>query len=354
MLITLESLGFTPFFRQAFESLPGTGLFPARVAVENKHNFLLYGEAGEILAEVPGRMLYKAESTAELPKVGDWVAAEQPAGDGRAVIRRVLPRKSQFVRLTGGRRREAQVLAANVDLLFVMQGLDRDFNPRRLERYALLAAESGARAAVLLNKADLTDDGNGKAALARGLLASVPVILMSCKDGRGMAEARNLIRSGETVAVVGSSGVGKSSFTNHMLGENRQAVGEALEINERGKHVTVRRELLPLSGGGMLIDTPGLREVQLPGRDESLAEAFPDIEALSAGCRFTDCGHDTEPGCAVKAALEAGELTAARIANWKTLQAEQRLKKTDGNRFVERREKAKTRKKERRGKRPPL
>jgi len=344
---SLDYLGWSTFFRDALIALKDSTLIPARVAIENKHNFLLLSERGEALGEVPGRFLHSAESVTHLPKVGDWVACLWPEAEGRAQIHSVLPRKSQFKRLTGGKRKEEQVIAANVDVLFIVQGLDRDYNLRRLERYIVLAFESGAKPVVILNKSDLCPNPEEKRAEVEALPFDAPVCVTCAKSGEGIDALWAFIRPGLTIAVLGSSGVGKSKIINSLVGDSVQEIGEELGIDEKGKHTTVRRELVFLKGSGLLIDTPGMREIQLPESGVGLEQVFPEIEELSLLCRFGNCGHRSEPGCAVKSAVEAGTVQQVRLESYRKLKDEKIARETGPNKWVELRKKEDAKKKER-------
>ena len=307
--MTLDELGWGPHFEAAFAPYRERGLVPARVATQHRGGFELLGKDGE-LAGVP------AGTLDELPAVGDWVAAAPLPDERKAVIEAVLPRRTAFTRSDPWSDAE-EVVAANVDTVLVVTAVGRDFSPRRLERYVAAAHESGAIPVVLVNKADLEPDTAAVAA-AQGVAPGVPVHLVSAKAGTGLDQLAAYLGPGRTVALLGSSGVGKSTLANRLAGTDL-ATGEVRE-DERGRHTTARRQLVPLPGGGLLLDTPGLRELQLSGAD--LDETFPEIAALAAGCRFRDCTHTHEPGCAVRAAVEAGELPRERLESYVKLTAE--------------------------------
>lgn len=307
--MTLDELGWGPHFEAAFAPYRERGLVPARVAAQHRGGFELLGEDGE-------RAGTPAGSLDELPAVGDWVAAAPLPDEQKAVIEAVLPRRTAFTRSDPWSDAE-EVVAANVDTVLVVTAVGRDFSPRRLERYLAAAHESGAAPVVLVNKADLEPDTAAVAA-AQAAAPGVPVHLVSAKAGTGLDQLAAYLGPGRTVALLGSSGVGKSTLANRLAGTDL-ATGEVRE-DERGRHTTTRRQLVPLPGGGLLLDTPGLRELQLSGAD--LDETFPEIAALAAECRFRDCSHTHEPGCAVRAAVEAGELPRERLESYVKLAAE--------------------------------
>lgn len=310
--MTLEELGWGPHFAAAFAPYEARGLLPARVAAQHRGGFELLTEAGR-LRGVP------AGGLAALPAVGDWVAAARVARERKAVVEAVLPRRTAFVR-SDPWSGEEEVVAANVDTAFVVTALGRDFSPRRLERYLAAAHDSGAQPAVILNKADL-DDPEPALAVARAAAPGVAVHALSAKTGAGLDELEPYLAPGHTVALLGSSGVGKSTLANRLAGAEVLRTG-AVRTDEGGRHTTTRRELVKLPGGALLLDTPGLRELQLSRGD--LDETFPEIAALAPDCRFRDCTHVHEPGCAVLAAIERGELLRERYDSYLKLTAELR------------------------------
>jgi ribosome biogenesis GTPase len=338
----LEELGWSPFFAEAWSDLSSPeGRVPARVVVAHARVLRVRAAEGERLAELSGRLRQAARASVDRPAVGDWVVLHPRAG--RALVEVVLPRRTAFVRRAAGNVTEQQVLAANVDTVFLVMGLDRDFNPRRIERALVLAWESGADPVVLLNKSDLCDDIDARRAEVEVAAPGVPVRVIAAKEGEGLEALAPWLRRGRTVALLGSSGVGKSTIVNRLLGEERQKTREVRESDQRGRHTTTHRELVALPSGGLLLDTPGLREIQLWGTEEGLATAFEDIQALAPGCRFRDCAHQSEPGCAVRAAVEAGELPGARLASFQKLQAELRSLEIRDDPLLQREEKARWR-----------
>ena len=325
---TLEDLGWTPRLAEAFASYAAPGVEPARVSLEHTHIYRVLTPSGERLARVSGRLRHGAGGRADFPAVGDWVVLAPSEPDSDARIRAVLPRATRFSRRAAGSPTEEQVVAANIDIVFLVSGLDQDFNPRRIERYLVTAWESGAAPVIVLNKADLLGDPGAVVAEVEALAAGVPVYAVSAKHPASLAPIAAQLTRGRTAALLGSSGVGKSSLANALMGEERLRTREVREADSRGRHTTTGRQLIVLPGGGILIDTPGMRELQLWDTGEAVAGAFSDIEALGAGCRFRDCRHAGEPGCAVVAAVEQGSLPAVRLDSFRKLQAEQAFQAT--------------------------
>jgi ribosome biogenesis GTPase len=318
----LHHLGWDATLEAAFEPFARQGLLPGRVAAEHTHLYRLLAAEGEPLASVTGRMRHDAVDRLDFPAVGDWVAFQPAPGEERAVIHAVLPRRSRFVRQAAGEAGAPQIVAANVDTVLLVAALDRDFNPRRLERYLTLAWDSGARPVIVLNKADLVaDPGAARAALADVALG-VPIHAVSGAAGEGLEALAPYLAPGRTIALLGSSGVGKSTLLNRLAGREAHATGAVRATDDRGRHTTTFRALVALPGGALAIDTPGMRELQLWEGAEGFAEAFGDVAAIAARCRFRDCAHAREPGCAVRAALETGELAPERLASYQKLARE--------------------------------
>ena len=337
--MNLQELGWQPAFSQALDKRTEPGLVPARVARQNRHHYVVFAEAGALAAEVSGKMRDAAHTRAAFPAVGDWVAVAARPDEGTATIHAVLPRKSHFSRKVAGVTTEEQVVAANVDTVFLVSGLDHDFNLRRIERYLTLAWNSGALPVIVLNKADLCDDLEGRLVAVEAVAMGIDILPVSAATGEGVDALRAYLAPGQTVAFLGSSGVGKSTLVNRLLGEERMQTTDVREDDSRGRHTTTFRELILLPEGGVMIDTPGMRELQLWADEESLHAAFADIETLAQDCHFRDCAHDTEPGCAVRAALDAGVLDEGRFHSYLKLKRElARLarRQTEAGRYEER------------------
>lgn len=305
-----------------FEPHQAAGLLPGRVLVEHRGSYVLRGAELEIAAAVSGRFRHEAASAEDFPAVGDWVGFA-PTDEGQAaIIHALLPRRSRFARPGRGDVPGAQVVAANVDLVLVVAALDHDFNLRRLERFLSLAWSSGAEPVVVLNKADLCEDAAGRVADVGTIAPGVPVRVLSARDGLGLESLTPLLEPGLTVALLGSSGVGKSTIVNALLGWERQQVHEVRADDQRGRHTTTMRELLLMPSGALLIDSPGMRSVGMWEAEEGLETLFADIEELATRCRFSDCSHRTEPGCAVRAAIDDGSLSTERLYSQQKLTRE--------------------------------
>jgi ribosome biogenesis GTPase len=322
----LHSLGWdarwADAWRAAVEGLDSrAAVLPARVIAEQRDRYTVSAGGDDITAVLAGRARYEAGAREKLPAVGDWVGIVRGTGDGTAVIRFVVPRRSAFVRKTAGNATSAQVVAANVDVALIATALPGDLSTRRLERYLTLAWESGATPVVVLTKCDLGDDVAASVAQAGLAAPGADVLAVSAVTGAGMDRLALQLRSASTAVLRGSSGVGKSTLVNWLLGVEYQRTS-AVTAEGKGVHTTTHRELVRLANGALLIDTPGMRELQLWSADHGLDAAFADLDAFAAGCRFRDCVHDSEPGCAVLAAVESGELLAERLEHWRQLRRE--------------------------------
>lgn len=319
----LTEIGWTPERETAFGFHREAGFVPARVAVEHKDAYILYVDGGELRAGLSGRLRREA-APSERPAVGDWVAVRPPIGDGGGVIGAVLPRTSIFSRKAPGRATEEQVVATNVDVVLLVTPATEPPNARRLERYLALAWESGAQPVVVLSKNDLATDAGAWEDELRAIAVGVPAHRTSAVTGEGLDEIRRYLSGGRTLALLGPSGVGKSRLVNALLGEERLRTGAVREYDGKGRHTTTRRELVAVPAGGLLLDNPGMRGLELWASDTGLAEAFADVMALAPGCRFRDCSHVAEPGCAVRAAADEGRLDPERLAAYRKLHAELR------------------------------
>ena len=320
--MNLQVLGWSQFFANSLGNQWQESYTVGRVALEHKNTYILYTEQGELSADVTGKLRYQATGRQDFPAVGDWVVISVRKGEKKATIQAILPRKSKFSRKTVGSKTEEQIIATNVDTVFLICGLDNDFNLRRIERYLILVWESGANPVIVLNKADLCEDVEERQNEVEGIAFGVPIIVLSAINNQGIEALFPYLKPGHTVALLGSSGVGKSTLTNQLIGKAVQAVQEVRKGDDRGRHTTTHRELILLPSGGLLIDTPGMREIQIWAGDDSLDETFSDIKTLAIQCRFQDCQHEHEPGCAVQHALEDGSLDKQRFVSYQKLQKE--------------------------------
>src|SRR3954451_21894872 len=318
----LEAYGWSDTLRQEFEPLAERGLTPARVSVQQRGILTLVTAQGEAQATLAGKFVREA-AQGEFPVAGDWVGIVlQP--DGSAVIHALLPRRTAFIRRAPADSGQTeQVVAANADLALLVAALTRDLNLRRLERYLALAWTSGAQPVILLTKADVADDLEALVAEVEAIAFGVPLLVLSVVDGRGLDDLRALLEPGKTAVLLGSSGAGKSTLVNELAGTERMATQETRAADERGRHTTTHRELILLPSGAILLDTPGMRELGVVVSLDGLTDAFADIEELALQCKFNDCAHDTEPGCAIRAALEAGTLDPERYESYVKLEREQ-------------------------------
>jgi ribosome biogenesis GTPase len=319
----IQALGWDPSWSEAFLPFAARGHRPARVVAVHRETSIVRDGDGDRPANVSGAFRFEALAASDYPTVGDWVAL-----DGSGVIAAVLPRRSMFKRMAAdGTRRVAglddeQVMASNVDVALLVAGLDNDFNLRRIERYLAVAWSSGITPVVVLSKSDLADDVDGRLVAVDAVAPGVATVPVSARTGAGLDDLRAHLRPGSTAAILGSSGVGKSTLVNALLGEERQKTAEVRDGDSRGRHTTTHRELFELPGGALLVDTPGIRALEVLGADEGVETAFDDVADLATRCRFSDCRHDGEPGCAIRAAIAEGRLDEGRLDSHRKLERE--------------------------------
>jgi ribosome biogenesis GTPase len=330
--MNLHTLGWGQFFEGQFHAWREQGCIPARVSEEHRTRYMVIGEFGTLPAEVSGRFRHQAETPDRFPAVGDWAAVTPTAEKDRCIIHGLLERKSGFSRKAAssggmpdsGGRTDEQILAANIDTVFLVSGLDGDFNAKRVERYLVAAWDSGATPVILLNKADICDNIDERVDEISSVAFGVPVLVISAQENRGMEALDPYLDAAQTTVFLGSSGVGKSTIINRLLGEERIKTQAVREYDSRGRHTTTFRQMMFLPGGGIVIDTPGMRELQL-WDDGGLSKAFADVEELTGQCRFNDCRHESEPGCAVLEAIRDGRLSEDRYRRYLKLQKENRF-----------------------------
>jgi ribosome biogenesis GTPase len=319
----LGDLGWDDVWAEAYAALaPDADVEPGRVAIEFNYIYRVYVEGGEVESLLSGRLKHRAARRSEMPAVGDWVAVRRRHEDDRGTIVGVLPRRSWFSRKTAGNVTDEQIVAANVDVIFIVMALDADFSLRRLERYLLLARESGAAPVVLLTKPDLAADPAARAMEVVAVTGAGPVHVLSPKFNQGLEHVAFYLRTGRTGALLGSSGVGKSTIINGLVGSDVQKTRDVRDADSKGRHTTTHRELVVLPGGGLIVDTPGMRELQLWDVSEAVRETFDDIERLAGACHFSNCRHRDEPRCGVKAAVAQGALAGDRLDSYLKLQDE--------------------------------
>ena len=320
----MEKLGYDGFLERAFLPHASKGFVPARVAIQFRKRFTLLSSTGELEGRVTGRFQHDASEESQFPAVGYWVAVEIAPGEKAARIHAILARRGVLSRRMAGDAAREQILAANVNVLFIVTGLDSDFNIPRIERYLTVASLGGVEPVIVLNKRDLANDIDEAVRLVRNAAGDLPVHVTCAITGEGVSDLTGYLGSGKTGVLAGSSGAGKSTIINSLVGEPLQAVREVHRKTDRGKHTTTRREMILLGERGILIDTPGLREVHLWADESLVSESFGDIEDLAGRCRFHNCRHDTEPDCAVTRAIQEGDLDKRRLENYRKLRAELR------------------------------
>lgn len=318
----LATLGWNEFFAAQIQETPHSETVPARVIVQQKTSFIVAAANGEYRATVRGRLRFLRGRQADMPVVGDWVVFHPTPGERSGSIRAVLQRRTAFSRRAAGREEVEQVVAANIDIVFLVTGLDDDYNLRRIERYLAVATASGVRPVIILNKADLCPSVDRAVEEVRTISGGIPIHATNARSASGIEALRMYLAPGVTAAFLGSSGVGKSTLINSLLGHEKFKTAEVRKEDSRGRHTTTHRELVTLPSGGNLIDTPGMRELRLWGVEEGVEEAFDDIEELASHCRFRNCHHEQEPGCAVLKAVEDGILDPARLESHRKLRRE--------------------------------
>ncbi len=319
----ISDLGWDAYFEAQWNVMQSENCVPSRVVSQHRGLWRVAGDFEECWAEPSGKLRKESEAGGDWPAVGDWLAVEIRAGQANVLIQGVLPRRSRFVRKIAGKQITEQVIVTNIDVALVVAALDGDFNMRRIERYMAQCWESGARPAIVLNKADTCAEPNEILKQIEAVAMGAAVFLVSAKQGDGVDALAASFAKGQTIVLLGSSGVGKSTLVNRLLQEDRQTTFAVRESDSRGRHTTTSRELFLLPNGAMIIDTPGLRELQLWNAAESLTQTFADVDELISLCRFTNCQHLNEPGCAVQGAIASGNLDEGRLENWRKLGREQ-------------------------------
>lgn len=312
----LNSFGWNSFFQEQFIQFEKEGFIPCRISVESKQRYLLFSEFGEIPGEITGKLLYSCDQIADLPKVGDWVAAVYFEDERKAIIHHVLIRKTKLSRNSADKKIEEQIIAANIDIIFIVQSLDNNFNLRRLDRYLKIANDSGAVPIIIMNKTDLAEDLNFFRRQIVNHLNNIKIIFTNTIDKDGILEIKGIVKEGMTSVFIGSSGVGKSSIINCLIGNEILKTNSISDAVSKGKHTTTKRELIMIPGGGLIIDTPGMRELQL-WNEGNLEDSFKEIYELAELCKFKDCSHTVEKNCAVLKAVENNKLSQDRLTSFR-------------------------------------
>lgn len=342
-MINLDHYGFDPFFNEEFQKFQASGFEPGRITAEDKQRYRVITEHGEIPGEVTGRFLYEAENSSFFPKTGDWVTIMYFADEHKCIIHNVLKRRSHFSRGKSGQGIGTQVIAANIDYVFIVQSFNSDLSINRFERYTVMAEEGNCIPVIILNKNDLIENPADALIKVKNRINDVPVFSVSCETGDGFDDLKSFIQSGKTYTLTGSSGVGKSSIINHLMMGNVQKVSDIRLSDDKGRHTTTRRELFLLPDGGILIDTPGMREFALAENNVSSTDVFGDISEFAAECRYKDCTHIQEDGCAVRDAVQQGIIRKEHYDNYLRLRKESEYYDSliDKNIYLERKKKEK-------------
>lgn len=321
MNTSLHDLGFNSFFESELLKLEANTHLPARVIAEHKGLYKIQNQNGEFLGEISGKLRYTANSRENFPAVGDWVLIQEIQGESKCIIHSILPRKTKLSRKAPGKNTEEQILCSNLDIIFIVQPMDATFNVNRIERYLALGWESGALPIVILSKKDLCESPDLLLLEAESASIGTKVHMISSTKEEGFDAINSYLKPGITIAFIGQSGGGKSTLINKLIGKELQKTSEVREMDSKGTHTTTHRELFVLENG-LLIDTPGLKEIQLWGNESMIEETFSDIEDYAKQCKFIDCNHETEPGCSVLAAIERGEISEDRFANYLKMKRE--------------------------------
>lgn len=328
----LTLFGWDEFFEKQFQNFSGEEFSAGRVIRENKNNYIVATESGDLTGELSGKFYFNTENKSDFPAVGDWVILRPLHDEGKGIIESIMQRKSKFSRKTALNKTDEQIIASNIDFIFLVTSLNLDTNPRRIERYLTLAYESNITPVIVLSKSDLCENIDDIYGDIKFIAGDTDICVVSAYDNSGIEQLNKYFSGNRTVAFVGSSGVGKSTLINLLSGKEIMAVRDISTYKDKGRHTTSHRELTVLPNGGIIIDTPGMRELQMWEGSEGISETFSDIENYISMCRFSDCSHSSEPGCAVKSAIENGELDEDRYRNFIKLQKEIRYFENRNNR----------------------